>query len=192
VAGSAWVLSRQILKRELVDWDAWERFADNIYFPIIVAGRLLLRAPFYYLADNLVRHTFFNRVYWDAFGRDELEIQFNLAADRYRCMRSVFFDLARTPQIEGEIHDWEVRSFRTYLYLSHGGYWDLRKAIGPREARRRLEGTYALRGRERVEWLLFPLKIPFVRAWANLKGVLRRLPASMVASLRMLKSKLTD
>ena len=103
VAGSAWVLSRQLLKRELIDWAAWEQFKDNIFFPIIVAGRLLLRAPCFYLADALVMHTFFNRVFWDTFGRDELEIQFNLAADRYRCMRAIFFDQEQTPEVQAAI-----------------------------------------------------------------------------------------
>lgn len=191
VAASAWVLSRQILKRELVDWVAWERYEANIYFPIIVAGRLLLSAPSYYLADNLVMHTFFNKVYWEAFGRDELEIQFNLAADRYRCMRAILYDRDTTAEAQNAIVTWEYNSLKSYLYLSHGGFWDLIKGFGVFAAFKKLRIVTHLDSWQLLELLLFPFKIPFVRAWVNIKGILHSVPSPLLSSLRSFKSKLT-
>ncbi len=184
IAGSAWVLSRQILRRDQVEWEVWERFGQNIFFPLIVAGRLLLRAPCYYLAEPLVMHTFFNRVFWDAFGRDQLEIEFNLAADRYRCMRAIVFDQSDSPAIRAAIEQWEFGNFATYLYQSHAGFYDLTNAIGRHAALQKLRAVYPLTGRQALEFALFPLKLPFVRAWVNIKSLLRRLPAPAVAKLR--------
>ena len=97
VVGSAWVLSRQVLKRDLIDWDTWDRFRGNIFFPIIVAGRLLLQYPAFYMADFLVKHTWFNEVHWGAFGPNKLTIELRLAADRTRCMAAILHDQAALP-----------------------------------------------------------------------------------------------
>ncbi len=100
LAGSAWVLSRQVMKRNAIDWTTWEKFRRNIYFPIIVAGRLMLNGPAFYLAEPLVMHTFFNQVHWQKFGCDVPDIEFNLAADRFACMRSILHDCAATPNTQ--------------------------------------------------------------------------------------------
>src|SRR5262249_28410065 len=96
---SAWVLSRQVLRREWIDWKTWDLFEDNIFFPMIVAGRLLLEHPCYYIAERLVMHSWFNRIYWSSFGRDELDIEFNLARDSARCMAAVLHDRPRSPEV---------------------------------------------------------------------------------------------
>ena len=97
VASAAWVLSRQVFRRDLVDWDTWLKYKDNIFFQIIAAGRVMLKAPFCYMADNLVMHTWFNRVYWHRFGRNQIDIEFNLARDRYQCMAAILHDQPRLP-----------------------------------------------------------------------------------------------
>ena len=99
IVRSAWVLSRQVLKRDAIDWATWEKFRSNIFFPIIFAGRLILQAPAYYMADRLVMHTWFNVVHWQKFGRSKIDIEFNLAADRFECMAAILHDYERTPAV---------------------------------------------------------------------------------------------
>jgi len=186
-ARSAWVLSRQVWKRELIDWEAWDRFKDNIFFPIIVAGRLMLVAPSCYIADNLVVHTWFNKVYWEAFGVNDLEIEFSLAADRYRCMRAILFDRADEGAARRAIREWEAASFKTYLYLPHLGFYDLARKTGFRPVLRRLVEAQPPDRPERWELLLFPFKIPVVRAWARAKSMLRNLPPPIFRRLKALR-----
>ena len=130
IASAAWVLSRQVLKRAAIDWVTWEKYRQNVFFPIIFAGRLVLHTPAYYLADRLVIHTFFNQVHWHKFGRNELDIEFNLAADRFACMRSILYDCAPTPEVTRLIDTWETKSFKSYLYMEWRGYYDLVQSIG--------------------------------------------------------------
>jgi len=189
ISRSAWVLSRQVIRRDQVDWVTWEKFKSNIFFPIIFAGRALLQAPCYYLAEPLVRHTWFNKVYWSAFGRNELDIQFNLALDSFKCMRAILHDHAPTPESVAVIDRWEANAFKSYLYLPHLGFYDLVKTLGVRAALQKLRGTYTLNSAQRLELLLFPVKIPFARAWANLKAAGRRLPAPIVASLKSFRNR---
>ena len=57
-------------------------FRANIFFPIIVAGRAApLQYPACYLADFLVKHTWFQRGTLGAFGPTELANELRLAAD---------------------------------------------------------------------------------------------------------------
>ena len=165
VAGSAWVLSRQVLKRDCIDWDTWERFRANIFFPIIVAGRLLLQYPACYLADFLVKHTWFNAVHWGAFGPNELAIELRLAADRTRCMAAILHDQAALPAVRAATERWESASFRSYLYLPVRGYHDLIHGVGEREARRALEEAFLMTSARRRELAQYPLRSPFVRLW---------------------------
>ena len=180
ISGSAWVLSRQVLRRDWIDWATWEQFKGNIFFPIIVAGRMLLRAPSYYLADKLVMHTWFNKVHWEKFGPNELQIEFKLAVDRYQCMRAILHDQPPTTEVSALIESWEDGNFRSYLYLSHRGFFDLIKTVGSAAAYAQLYNSFAMGNRQRYELRFFPLKIITVRAWVNLRSAIKRLPAPVV------------
>jgi len=184
IAGSAWVLSRQVLRRDWIDWATWEQFKSNIFFPIIVTGRMLLRAPSYYLADRLVMHTWFNKVHWEKFGPNELQIEFKLAVDRYQCMRAILHDQPVTAEVSALIESWEDGNFRSYLYLSHRGFFDLIKTVGGTAAYAQLHASFAMGNRQKFELRLFPLKIIGVRAWVNLKSAAKRLPAPVVNRLQ--------
>ena len=162
-AGSAWVLSRQVLKRDCIDWDTWEMFRGNIFFPIIVAGRLLLQYPSFYLADFLVKHTWFNELHWGAFGPDELAIELRLAADRTRCMAAILHDQTALPAAQAAIERWESGNFRSYLYLPVRGYHDLIQGLGEHAARRALEEAFVMTVARRSELALFHLLSPLVR-----------------------------
>ncbi len=189
VVGSAWVLSRQVLKRELIDWATWEKYRDNIFFPIIFAGRLLLKAPAYYLAEPLVMHTYYNQVFWQAFGRDQLERDFNMSVDHYRCMRSILHDADMTPQVQAVIADWELAIFRLYLNSEYGLYYAMR-VLGVRPALARLSHGYELSPRERRALVWFFVKLPFRRLWINLKIIGRRYAPGLFFKLKAFKDGL--
>ena len=190
VASAAWVLSRQVFRRDLVDWDTWLKYKDNIFFQIIAAGRVMLKAPFCYIADNLVMHTWFNRVYWHRFGKNQIDIEFNLARDRYQCMAAILYDHTPTPAVTGAIRRWQLGSLRSYLYLAHLGFYDLIKAEGLWPALRRLNTTHTLSRREKLEIGLFFLRLPAWRAWANATAVAARLPGVRPAREWIRKSRL--
>jgi glycosyltransferase involved in cell wall biosynthesis len=192
VARSAWVLSRQVLKKELIDWNTWEHYGDNIFFPIILAGRLLLQAPAYYIASNLVMHTWFNQVHWEKFGRNRLEIEFNLAADRYQCMSAILSDRIGDPEARAAIERWQTASLRAYLYRPYEGFFDLVRVLGPRQALSRLSTACNLGPRQRRELLLFPFLLPFVRIWLFIKVVLRCLPPPIVSRIRGARTRIAQ
>jgi glycosyltransferase involved in cell wall biosynthesis len=189
LVGSAWVLSRQVLKRDLIDWATWEKFRDNIFFPIIFAGRLLLQAPAYYLAEPLVMHTWFNKVFWHAFGAGQLEIDFNLAVHRYLCMRSILHDYDMTPQVQAIITDWELDCFKQYLYPEYSGFYDAIKQLGLRPALAQLQQGFRIGPRERVELGWFFIQLPFRRSWVGLKSIARRLAPNLFYKLKALKDR---
>lgn len=89
VMSSAWVFSRQILKKELIDWHLWEQHKDNAYFMLIIVGNILLHYSAYYISDDLVHHTWFNVIYWEEYGIDNLSIQLVTATDYSQCMKIV-------------------------------------------------------------------------------------------------------
>lgn len=187
---SAWVLSRQVLKRDAIDWATWEKFRRNIFFPIIFAGRLMLHGPAYYLADRLVIHTFFNQVHWHKFGRNELDIEFNLAADRFACMRAILHDQPPSPDVTRIIDTWEMNSFRSYLYLEWRGYYDLAQAAGRAAADEQLRAVYPLDTPVyRAELDHFWRQAKAWRLKALLKAQVRRLPAAWRVKFRALRGR---
>ncbi len=187
IAGSAWVLSRQILRRDWIDWETWEKYRANIFFPIIAAGRMLLRAPCVYVAEPMVMHTWFNAVHWQAFGPNELEIELNLATDRTRCMRAILHDQPPSPAVTAAIDHWELGNFQSYLYLSHRGFYDLMRTLGLKPALAKVRAGFDLTPGQRRELWLFPFKIPFVRAIVMAKAILRQLPAPVTDALKSLR-----
>lgn len=175
LAGSAWVLSRQIFKRATIDWETWQKHSANIYFPVIVAGRAMLTAPTVYIAGALVMHTWFNTVHWSKFGRNELEIEYNLAVDGHRCMRAILHDYPATSEVREAIRQWERASFRSYVFNPHRGLYDLIKSLGVRAAWQKVITGFEPDRRQCAELLAFAAAWPGWRAWIHLKAGLRRL-----------------
>jgi hypothetical protein len=184
------VLSRQVFRRDLVDWETWLKYKDNIFFQIIAAGRVMLKAPCCYIADNLVLHTWFNRVYWHRFGKNQIDIEFNLARDRYQCMAAILHDQPTTPDVIGAIERWQAGSLRAYLDLAHLGFHDLVKAEGLRSALGRLNATHVLGRRERLELARFFLQLPARRAWVNATTLVARLPGVRRAREQIRRARL--
>lgn len=185
VVPSAWVLSRQTFRRDAVDWETWAKFRQNIFFPIILAGRAILRAPCYYIARPLVSHTWFNIVHWEQFGHDALDIEFNLAANRFACMRSIVHDLSQSEDVERAVATWEIDSFRTYLFQERLGYHDLVRSLGRTQADRRLQAVYPVASPVFAsEMRRFWRTISLLRLRWGAKALARLLPSRWLAVAR--------
>lgn len=189
--GSAWVLSRQVLRYDLIDWATWEKFRMNIFFPIIAAGRLLLKAPMVYLAEPLVMHTQFNEVFWHKFGRDELDIQFNLGFDHYCCMKSILHDYERDPEVQSVIQKWEARSLKSYLFLMDKGFYDLIRSLGFQAALYKLMETYQLNFIGKLMLASWLVLLPLLRVWYTVKLLLRHYAPNIVRVIRLWRPSTT-
>ena len=130
VLPATWVFSRQIIKTDLIDWLAWEKYKENAYFMTIVVGRILLKSPAYYLASNLISHTYFNQVYWEEFGETDLDIRLYTTVSIKNCMRSVFYDQQQTQEIRQVIKKWEDEKFIGWLQNEELGFYYLLKIRG--------------------------------------------------------------
>jgi hypothetical protein len=189
MAGSAWVLSRQVIRRDLVDWDTWRRFKHNIYFPMIVAGRAVLKAPAYYLAEPLVHHTWFNAVFWHQFGRDQVDIEYNLARDRFLAMRAILHDVPVTSETQSVVDAWELASLRRYVHLHPFGLYDLARQTGWGLALRRVRQDLALRQGTTRELTLALAAMPFTRLRYLAGRAARQLPEPIVRVLLRLTGR---
>lgn len=190
IVGHAWVLSRQVLKRELVDWETWEIYKENIFFPMILSGRILLKAPYYYIADQVVMHTWFNEVFWHKFGRDQVEIDFNLAADRHKVISTILHDYERTPDIRQVINRWEIQTLKLYLGAEQHGFYELIRSVGLIQAMARLRSGFHLTLRGYVTVGIFFIQLPVHRLWFSLKSLLRRFAPGLLSRLRPLNSRI--
>lgn len=189
LVGHAWVLSRQVLRRDLIDWETWEKFKLNIFFPIIFSGRVLLKAPYYYLADSIVMHTWFNKVFWHAFGKDQLEIDFNLSADHYRAMREILHDYKMTPEVRSVIDQWEFIIFKGYLNAEQSGFYDLIRGIGFNAALVKLRTGFNISYREYVAIGVFFLRTPPRRVWVGVKSLARRFAPGYFEKLKKFRNR---
>ncbi len=118
-AASGWVLSRQVYKRELLEWDLLDRNIENAYLCIITAGRLLRRAGGFYMATTVVMHTWYNPVFWEHFGEDEFAIRINNSVCKKHCLRVI---LDGEPECRPLIRRWEWDEMKAYLASDKGGY----------------------------------------------------------------------
>jgi len=99
IMSSAWVFSRQILKRELIDWEIWNQNKNNSYFMIILVGHIFLSHPAYFIADDLVHHIWFNTIFWEEFGANGLDIKLRTAKDYAQCINIVLSESKSKSQL---------------------------------------------------------------------------------------------
>lgn len=188
--GLAWVLSRQVIRRDLVDWDAWLKFKQSIFFPVIYSGRAMLKAPTYYIARYIVMHTWFNEVYWHKFGKDELEIGFNLSSDLHQAMRAVLYDYDLTPEVSQIIKRWERKTLVLYLNGEQAGFYDLIRTIGFRRALAKLRSGFNLDNSAYFAIMFSLLQIPFRRIWILAKSQMRQHAPNQFAVLKKIKNRI--
>lgn len=78
---NGFVLSGLILRAESIDYEFWEQYKENAYFPMIFFGDLILRSGAYYWNRNLVHHTVMNECHWERWGKNDVVIALRLFTD---------------------------------------------------------------------------------------------------------------
>lgn len=71
---NGFVLSGLIIRAECIDFEFWEQYRENAYFPMIFFGDLLLRSGAYYWNNNIVHHMVLNKCHWESWGRNDVVI----------------------------------------------------------------------------------------------------------------------
>jgi glycosyltransferase involved in cell wall biosynthesis len=71
---NGFVLSGLILRAECIDYEFWEQYKENAYFPMIFFGDLLFRCGAYYWNSNIVHHTVLNKCHWESWGKNDVVI----------------------------------------------------------------------------------------------------------------------
>jgi glycosyltransferase involved in cell wall biosynthesis len=146
VLPATWVFSRQILKKEFIDWTVWEKYKKNSYFMTILVGRILLKSPAYYIASELIVHTWYNPIYWEEFGKTSLDIQLFNQISYKDCMQSCFFDQKQTKEIRKIIDNWENQCLKDFLQNPEVGFDYLVREKGLKEG---------------ISWILKSYKLNF-------------------------------
>jgi hypothetical protein len=78
---NGFVLSGLIFRAECIDYDFWDQYRNNAYFPMILVGDLLFRNGGYYWNSNIVHHTVFNECHWGRWGENDVVIALRLFTD---------------------------------------------------------------------------------------------------------------
>lgn len=79
--GNGFVLSGLILRGENIDYDLWEEYAENAYFPVLIFGDLIYRQGAYFWKKNIVHHTVLNICHWERWGKNDVVIEMRLFLD---------------------------------------------------------------------------------------------------------------
>jgi glycosyltransferase involved in cell wall biosynthesis len=79
--GNGFVLSGLILRAKFIDYEFWEQYRDNAFFPVIFFGELLLKYGACYWDRNIVHHTVLNECHWENWGKSEVIIDLRLFSD---------------------------------------------------------------------------------------------------------------
>lgn len=78
---NGFVLSGLIIRAESIDYNFWEQYKENAYFPVIFFGDLLLRDGAYYWDKNITHHTVLNECHWQRWGKNDIIIRLRLFSD---------------------------------------------------------------------------------------------------------------
>jgi len=78
---NGFVLSGLILRAKRIDYEFWEQYSENAYFPMIFFGDLLFRGGAYFWNKNIVHHTVLNKCHWESWGRSNLLIELKKFSD---------------------------------------------------------------------------------------------------------------
>lgn len=113
---TASILSRQIIRRDAIDFDFYERAVGNGYFPCMVAADMALHHPVAYVDEVQVWHAIGNVQHWNEFGRDWTEIYHRTHMDYLSALRDTF----RWRRVGDNdcVRRWQIRAVRDYARLA--------------------------------------------------------------------------
>lgn len=78
---NGFVLSGLIVRAEKIDFEFWETYRDNAYFPAIFFGDFLLRSGAQYWHRSIAHHTVLNECHWERWGKNDVVITLRLFSD---------------------------------------------------------------------------------------------------------------
>ena len=78
---NGFILSGLILQSKFIDFEFWDEYKENAYFPIIFFGELIFRSGAYYWDENIVHHTVLNECHWESWGKTDVLIHLRLFSD---------------------------------------------------------------------------------------------------------------
>jgi glycosyltransferase involved in cell wall biosynthesis len=78
---NGFVLSGLILKAECIDYEFWEEYDENAYFPVLFTGDIIVKKGAYYWDKNIVHHTVLNECHWERWGKNDIVIDLRLFKD---------------------------------------------------------------------------------------------------------------
>lgn len=78
---NGFVLSGLILNARLIDFEFWNKYAENAFFPVILVGDLIRMHGAFYWKQSIVHHTVLNECHWERWGRNDVAIELRLLSD---------------------------------------------------------------------------------------------------------------
>jgi glycosyltransferase involved in cell wall biosynthesis len=87
---TAYILSRQVIRRDAIDFAWFAKAVANAYFPCMVAAEIALRFPVLYVAEPMVWHCVNNVQHWNEFGKNWREIYHRTHMDYLDALRDTF------------------------------------------------------------------------------------------------------
>jgi glycosyltransferase involved in cell wall biosynthesis len=78
---NGFVLSGLVVCAQHIDFEFWEEYKENAYFPMIFFGDLLFREGAFYWHKNIVHHTVLNKCHWESWGKSDLLIEIKKFSD---------------------------------------------------------------------------------------------------------------
>jgi hypothetical protein len=112
---NGFVLSGIILRADCIDYEFWQEYSSNAYFPVIFMGDFIFRMGAYYWNKNIVHHTVLNECHWESWGKNDFYIEarlftdyvnaFSVMARRINTMhQSLLFQLFSFPSIHAAVY----------------------------------------------------------------------------------------
>jgi len=78
---NGFVLSGLIVCGNQIDFDFWERYSENAYFPAICFGDIVQRCGAQFWKKSIVHHTVLNECHWERWGKNDVVIELRLFCD---------------------------------------------------------------------------------------------------------------
>jgi glycosyltransferase involved in cell wall biosynthesis len=83
-ARNGFILSGLIIRREAIAMETWERNSENGYFPVLIAGEIMVKWTTVFWKRNIVHHTVLNKTHWHRWGSSTVAQQLRLHCDFLR------------------------------------------------------------------------------------------------------------
>lgn len=78
---NGFVLSGLILNAAHIDFEFWNEYAENAFFPVILLGDVLRTHGAFYWKQSIVHHTVLNECHWERWGKNDIAIELRLLTD---------------------------------------------------------------------------------------------------------------